>query len=85
MAIPMWDQLLTGLKICKNKWFKEMDIVYFTFHRKLEEEHEDAMDAALEAHAKNKSAQKSILEGAMEVLDSEKDFWLGLEDKTQEV
>ncbi len=44
MAIPMWDQLLPGLRIVKRKRLPSMDIEYFTFHRELETQHEDAME-----------------------------------------
>jgi pyrroloquinoline-quinone synthase len=44
MAIPMWDQLLPGLGIVREKRLHNMDIEYFTFHRELESTHEDAME-----------------------------------------
>ena len=45
MAIPMWDKLLPGLEKAKQKFpmLKSMDIEYFTFHRELEEHHEEEM------------------------------------------
>ncbi len=78
MAITMWDQLISGLKIIKERWFPAMNMGYFTFHRELEEQHEDAMDKALSLHEDNEQARTSIRQGAQTVLDAEEGFWLGL-------
>ncbi len=79
MAIPMWDQLIPGLKILQEKSFPRMDMTYFTFHRELEENHEDAMENALGVHEKNPSIQKNFHKGTNEVLELLENFWLGLE------
>ncbi len=83
MAIPMWDQLIPGLKKLQEKSFSRMDPTYFTFHRELEETHEDAMENALGVHEKNPSIQKSFHRGTDEVLELLENFWLGLKQEHQ--
>lgn len=80
MAIPMWDQLLPGLKILRDRSFHKMDMTYFTFHRELEEKHEEAMENALDVHAQNTSIQNSFRQGVKGGLDLLEAFWLGLEE-----
>ncbi len=79
MAISMWDQLIPGLNILKKKSFPSMDLEYFTFHRELEEQHEDAMETALSLYEKDPSIQRSFRSGASKVLDVLEGFWMGLE------
>jgi pyrroloquinoline-quinone synthase len=80
MAIPMWDKLLPGLRIMKEKYseLKGMDIDYFTFHRELEEHHEEEMANVLGEHIDDPVAREKFKNGANGILDKEKDFWLGL-------
>lgn len=80
MAIPMWDKLIAGLRKQKQK-HPQMDIVFFTFHRALEEEHEDAMDSALGMHANNPEIQVSFRKGANELLTILENFWVGMDHK----
>lgn len=79
MAIPMWDQLIPGLKAQKEKSFHQMDLTYFTFHRQLEETHEDAMENALGIHESNPSIRESFRQGVREGLNLLEEFWLGLQ------
>ncbi|MHB1440186.1 MAG: TenA family transcriptional regulator [Cuniculiplasma sp.] len=83
MAIPMWDKILSGFKVFKEKHpeFKNIDIEYFTFHRELEEHHEEAMEDVLGTHKSDPVARESFFKGAKGILDLEKQFWLGLSDK----
>ena len=81
MAIPMWDRLIPGLRTYRDRWFPEMDLTYFTFHRELEEEHEDAMGAALDLLEEDPEVQASFQRGAEEVLAAEEAFWRGLEGR----
>lgn len=79
MAIPMWDRLIPGLM----KWrehFPDMQIAFFTFHRELEEGHEEAIGKALKMHLDNKAIQKSFRKGAEEVLNLLEAFWTGVSD-----
>ena len=78
MAIPMWDQLIPGLKKYKEKWFHNMDLTYFTFHRELEDQHEDMMRNTLSIYEGNVLIQESFKNGIKRVLDDEEKFWLGL-------
>jgi pyrroloquinoline quinone (PQQ) biosynthesis protein C len=79
MAITMWDHLIPGISVAKKRWFPRLDPAYFTFHRQLEETHEDAMEAASTGYEGNLSAQKSFKKGCKQVLDYLEGFWLGLE------
>ncbi|MGH7256327.1 MAG: iron-containing redox enzyme family protein, partial [Nitrospirales bacterium] len=65
MAITMWDHLIPGLTRLRARRFPNMDITYFTFHRELESQHEDAM--------KNAVAAMEGAKGAAKGADSEKD------------
>lgn len=49
MAITMWDHLIPGLMHLKATRHPLMDLTYFTFHRQLEQSHEDAMQQAVQA------------------------------------
>ncbi len=80
MAIPMWDQLLPGLRIVKEKRLPNMDIEYFTFHRELESTHEDAMEEVTAIVGKDPASEKSFESGIREALDVLHGFWVGLEE-----
>ncbi|KQB36205.1 TenA family transcriptional regulator [Acidiplasma aeolicum] len=79
MAIPMWDKLLPGLRIMKDKKYKNMDMLYFTFHREIESKHEDATQNIIGIHGKDE--KDKFIEGADYILNLEEKFWLGLSDK----
>ena len=78
MAIPMWDQLLPGLRIIKKTKHPQMDIEYFTFHRELESQHEDAMEEVSNLVGNDPVAEKSFESGMIEALDLLHGFWVGL-------
>ena len=78
MAIPMWDQLLPGLNSVKGKRLAAMDIEYFTFHRELESQHEDAMEEVSNIVGNDRSAENSFESGIREALDLLHGFWMGL-------
>ena len=80
MAIPMWDQLIPGLKQVKRTKNPKMDLEYFTFHRELEARHEDAMEEVSNALEDDAAVRKSFKAGAKEALNLLHAFWLGLED-----
>lgn len=79
MAITMWDLLIPGIMKLKARHpsLSKMNTGYWTFHRALEEQHEDAMMKALEDVPE--SAQASVRKGCNAALDLLEDFWLGLE------
>ena len=57
---------------------RSMDIEYFTFHRELEEHHEEEMANVLGEHINDRVAREKFTKGASGMLDSEKEFWEGL-------
>lgn len=87
MAIPMWDKLLRGFKLVKEKFpgLQSMDIEYFTFHRQLEEHHEEEMANVLGEHINDPVAREKFKTGAVGMLDKERDFWLGLSPRLTKV
>jgi pyrroloquinoline-quinone synthase len=78
MAIPMWDQLIPGILKLKQTRppLARMSTAYWTFHRALEQEHEDAMMSALDAVSAADEA--SLREGCKRALDLLENFWMGL-------
>lgn len=82
MAIPMWDKLLAGFEKWKasHPKYDGVDLEYFTFHRALEEKHEEAMEDVLGKHKDDPVARDKFLTGAKGILDLEEQFWLGLDD-----
>jgi len=80
MAIPMWDQLIPGLNSVKSARLGHMDIEYFTFHRELESEHEEAMEEVTSIVGNGKAAEKSFESGIREALELLHGFWMGLRD-----
>ncbi len=79
MAIPMWDKLLPGLKIMKERKYHDMDILYFTFHREIETKHEEATENIIGIHSNDE--KNKFINGAIDILNLEEKFWLGLADK----
>ncbi len=84
MAITMWDHLLPGIDHAKKTWFSKLDPTYFTFHRQLEEMHEDAMENATAGYEGKPALQKNFKNGANEVLNYLHGFWMGLEKRKNE-
>ena len=80
MAIPMWDQLLPGLRIVRERRLPTMDIEYFTFHRELESQHEEAMEEVSGIVGKDPASEESFESGIREALDLLHGFWVGLEE-----
>ena len=80
MAISMWDQLIPGIMKLKQTvpGFQNMNTVYWTFHRALEAQHEEAMMRALDDVPKE--AEPSLQKGCSEVLDLLEGFWMGLDE-----
>ncbi|HEY0385961.1 MAG TPA: iron-containing redox enzyme family protein [Pyrinomonadaceae bacterium] len=81
MAISMWDQLIPGIMKLKaqSSELAGMKTVYWTFHRALEQQHEDAMMTALEDVPPG--AEHSLREGCGRALDLLEGFWMGLEKR----
>jgi pyrroloquinoline-quinone synthase len=88
MAISMWDQLIPGLTHLRTSRYPSMDMTYFTFHRELEQTHEDAMKTAVQAIDGAGGLAKLTLEerndfrrGMLAVLGYLEAFWMGLEHR----
>ncbi len=88
MAITMWDHLIPGLSRLRASRYPNMDMTYFTFHRELESNHEDAMKNAVAAMGgtstdgpgeMTEADQADFQRGAKAVLDYLEGFWMGLE------
>lgn len=88
MAITMWDHLIPGLQVLRQRRFPAMDLTYFTFHRDLESKHEEAMQkavAAVDAASGIESGKMSVQErddfhgGMIAVLNYLEGFWMGLD------
>jgi pyrroloquinoline-quinone synthase len=79
MAITMWDHLIPGIMAIKERGpaFARMDTLYWTFHRDLEEHHEDSMSRAVEGLSDE--AFRSLELGCARALDLLEGFWMGLE------
>jgi pyrroloquinoline quinone (PQQ) biosynthesis protein C len=91
MAITMWDHLIPGLTHLRASRYPDMDMTYFTFHRELEADHEDAMEKAVAAIDGNGEAGSGAMSaqdredfhrGVRAVLDYLEGFWMGLDRQT---
>lgn len=91
MAITMWDHLIPGLTRLRATRYPKMDMTYFTFHRQLESQHEEAMKnavAAVEGKDTSGASGLSVQErgdfrrGIKAVLDYLEGFWMGLENRS---
>ncbi len=89
MAITMWDCLIPGLTHLRSSRYPTMDMTYFTFHRELEQSHEDAMEHAVQAMngevgraTLSPQQQQDFRQGMTAVLDYLEGFWMGLEHHT---
>ena len=88
MAITMWDHLIPGLQVLRSARYPDMDLTYFTFHRKLESSHEEAMAHAVAAiegtggkgqTGLSAGEREDFRRGVREVLNYLEGFWLGLD------
>lgn len=84
MAISMWDQLIPGIMAIKQSDpdFARMNTAYWTFHRALEAQHEEAMMRALDDVAA--TAEGSLRRGCKAALDLLEGFWMGLDTNNKE-
>ncbi|UVT21626.1 MAG: iron-containing redox enzyme family protein [Nitrospira sp.] len=88
MAITMWDHLIPGLLHLKTLRHPQMDLTYFTFHRQLEQSHEEAMKQAVQVMDGEPGSatfavqqEQDFQEGVKAVLNYLEGFWLGLEKR----
>ena len=75
----MWDQLIPGLQSPKRRRrdLADMDLFYWTFHRDLEQGHEDAMNRTLDGLPAEK--EQPLANGCLAALELLEGFWLGLD------
>jgi pyrroloquinoline quinone (PQQ) biosynthesis protein C len=92
MAITMWDQLIPGLVSLRASRYHSMDMTYFTFHRELEEGHEEAMKKAVQAGGDgagftrlSSSQQQDFRQGMVAVLNYLEGFWMGLARQSMDI
>ncbi|MET0514529.1 MAG: iron-containing redox enzyme family protein [Nitrospiraceae bacterium] len=85
MAITMWDHLIPGLSLLRKSRYPSMDMTYFTFHRALEQSHEEAMKNAVQAldggvglAQLSPQEREDFRQGMLAVLNYLEAFWLGL-------
>jgi len=85
MAITMWDHLIPGLSSLRASRYPSMDMTYFTFHRELEQSHEEAMKNAVQAvdggagpTRLSPQERENFRHGMLAVLNYLEAFWLGL-------
>lgn len=88
MAITMWDHLIPGLMHLKAARHPHMDLTYFTFHRQLEQSHEEAMKQAVQVMDGEPGSatlavqqEQDFQEGVQAVLNYLEGFWLGLDER----
>lgn len=88
MAITMWDHLIPGLMHLKTIRHPQLNLTYFTFHRELEQSHEDAMKLAVQAMHDEPGLtrlegrqEQDFQEGVKAVLNYLEGFWMGLENR----
>ncbi len=86
MAITMWDHLIPGLMHLKTIRHPHMDLTYFTFHRELEQGHEEAMKQAVQVMNGGPDLgtlavrqEQDFRDGVKAVLNYLEGFWNGLE------
>lgn len=92
MAITMWDQLIPGLTCLRASRYPSMDLTYFTFHRELEQDHEEAMKKAVQAidHGAgltrlSPSQLQDFRQGLVAVLNYLQGFWMGLDQQSEDI
>jgi len=88
MAITMWDHLIPGLVALRASRYPSMDMTYFTFHRELEQSHEEAMKNAVQAvdggaglATLSPQEREDFRQGMLAVLNYLEAFWMGLEHR----
>lgn len=85
MAITMWDHLIPGLAHLRASRHPGMDMTYFTFHRELEQGHEEAMKTAVQSMNGGPGLgtlapqqEQDFHQGMTAVLNYLEGFWIGL-------
>jgi hypothetical protein len=80
-AAGFWKDLLTGLRVFKDRECPKLPLGFWTFHDQLEEQHAAHTDQELrEEWSKSGFDETQFLRGSHEMLDGVLAFWQGLDD-----
>ncbi len=79
-AAGFWKELIAGLEAFKARECPELNLAFWTWHDKVEDQHaEHTADELAEAFHAPGFDEDRFLQGAVEMLDGVKAFWDGLE------
>jgi hypothetical protein len=79
-AAGFWKELIAGLTAFKERECPELNLSFWTWHDKVEDQHAaHTADELAEAFVMPGFDERRFLDGAVEMLDAVKAFWDGLE------
>jgi hypothetical protein len=79
-AAGFWKELIAGLRAFKERECPELNLAFWTWHDKVEDQHAaHTEDELVEAFGSEGFEPERFLHGAREMLDGVKAFWGGLE------
>ena len=79
-AAGFWKELISGLKIVKERDFNDLPLAFWVFHDEIEDQHAAHTDDELAAEfAKPDFCEAAFLEGAEAMLNAVQTFWDGLD------
>lgn len=78
-AAGFWKELIAGLTAVKGREFPELNLAFWTWHDRVEDQHAAHTDDELmEAMARSDFDRENFLAGAGDMLDGVQAFWDGL-------
>jgi len=78
-AAGFWKELIAGLTVVKGREFPELNLAFWTWHDKVEDQHAAHTDDELvAAMARLDFDREKFLAGAADMLDGVQAFWAGL-------
>lgn len=78
-AAGFWKELIAGLKVFKARECPELNLGFWVWHDKVEDQHAaHTAEELVEAYAMPGFDEERFLQGAVEMLDGVKVFWDGL-------
>jgi hypothetical protein len=79
-AAGFWKELIAGLQAFKQRECPELNLAFWTWHDKVEDQHAaHTAEELAETYAMEGFDEEKFLKGAVEMLDGVKAFWDGLE------
>ncbi|MDQ1402670.1 MAG: hypothetical protein QOG03_986 [Actinomycetota bacterium] len=79
-AAGFWKELIAGLQAFKERECAELNLSFWTWHDKVEDQHAaHTADELVEAFETDEFDEEKFLQGAAEMLEGVKAFWDGLE------